>query len=200
AHIHEAHPGIPVILDAKRGDIGSTARLYAVEAFERYDADAVTVNPYLGVESVEPYLEFADRGVVILCRTSNPGSAWLQGYPSDDPTFLRVASAASEWNGNGNLMLVAGATYPEDLAKIRQIVADMPLLVPGVGAQGGDLAAALHNGCDAQGRGVVINVSRDVLYAGNDADFADAASAAAERLRDEIRSLQPQPAAGRAVV
>jgi orotidine-5'-phosphate decarboxylase len=189
-HIHSQHPGIPVILDAKRGDIGSTARLYAVEAFERYGADAVTVNPYLGKESIEPYLEFADRGIVILCRTSNPGSGWLQGYPADDPTYLRVAREAARWNENGNIMLVAGATYPEDLMNIRQCVGDMPLLVPGIGAQGGDLTAVLENGCDEQGRGLVINASRAVLYASGDQDFADAAAIAARALRDDIRALQ----------
>lgn len=192
-YIHTRHADIPVILDAKRSDIGSTARLYAVEAFERFGADAVTVNPYPGRESVEPYLQFSDRGVVILCRTSNPGSGWLQGYPADDPTFVRVARAAVEWNVDGNVMLVAGATYPEDLASIRGLVGDMPLLVPGVGAQGGDLAGALRNGCDTQGEGVVINVSRSVLYAGSGGDFAEAAATAARGVRDEIRTLQPKP-------
>jgi orotidine-5'-phosphate decarboxylase len=190
-HIHRQHPAIPVILDAKRSDIGSTARLYAIEAFERYGADAVTVNPYPGPESVEPFLEFSERGVIILCRTSNPGSAWLQGYPADAPVFVRVARAAAQWNDNGNVMLVAGATYPEDLAAIRQIVGEMPLLVPGIGAQGGDLALALRNGCDTQGQGLVINTSRNVLYASSSDDFAAAAAAAARDFRDEIRALQP---------
>ncbi|MBX3707458.1 MAG: orotidine-5'-phosphate decarboxylase [Pseudomonadales bacterium] len=191
AYIHTRHPGVPVILDAKRGDIGDTARLYAIEAYERYDADAVTVNPYLGHESVEPFLDWEDRGVVLLCRTSNPGSGWLQTHPSDAPLFLRVAEGAREWNRHGNVMLVAGATYPEDLAKIRAVVGDdVPLLVPGIGAQGGDLAAVIHNGAGREGQGLVINVSRTVLYAGRDAAFARAARTAAVQLRDEIRHLQ----------
>lgn len=185
AHIHQAHPGIPVLLDAKRGDIGDTARLYAVEAFERYDADAVTVNPYLGHESIAPYLAYADRGVFLLCRTSNPDSAWLQDHPHDDPVFLRVARSAVDWNQHGNLMLVAGATYVRDLQRIRQAVGQMPLLVPGIGVQGGDLAAALAAGLDDQGHGVLINTSRSVLYAG-DGEMS-AVAAAARNLRDQIR-------------
>ncbi|MFU8817903.1 MAG: orotidine-5'-phosphate decarboxylase, partial [Pseudomonadales bacterium] len=150
-YIHEQHPQIPVILDAKRGDIGATAQLYAMEAFERYDADAVTVNPYLGEESIAPYLAYPGRGVILLCRTSNADSAWLQAYPPENPLFLRVASAAREWD-NGHLMLVAGATYADDLRRIRAAAGDMPLLVPGVGAQGGDLASVLAVGVDSRGR------------------------------------------------
>ena len=192
SYIHTHYSDLPVILDAKRGDIGSTARLYAREAFDRYGADAVTVNPYLGHESVEPYLDYADRGVVILCRTSNPGSAWLQDYPAENPSYLRIAQAAAQWNLNGNVMLVAGATYPENLACIRQIVGDMPLLVPGIGAQGGDLARVLDHGADQLGAGLVINTSRAVLYASTEHDFGDAAAVAARGLRDEIRALQRQ--------
>ncbi len=192
SYIHTHYSDLPVILDAKRGDIGSTARLYAREAFDRYGADAVTVNPYLGHESVEPYLDYADRGVVIVCRTSNPGSAWLQDYPAENPSYLRIAQAAAQWNLNGNVMLVAGATYPENLACIRQIVGDMPLLVPGIGAQGGDLARVLDHGADQLGAGPVINASRAVLYASTERDFGDAAAVAARGLRDEIRSLQRQ--------
>ena len=196
-HVHEHHPGIPVILDAKRGDIGDTARRYAVEAFERYDADAVTVNPYLGPESLAPYLEYGDRGVIVLCRTSNPDSAWLQRYPdAGEPVYLRIARAASEWNAaSGNVMLVAGATYPDELAGIRAQVGDMPLLVPGVGAQGGDLAAVLRHGSDSQGRGLVINASRAVLYAAPESTPERAAQA----LRDEMRTLAGQLAAEPAI-
>jgi len=190
-YIQARHPEVPVILDAKRGDIGDTARLYAIEAFERYGADAVTVNPYLGRESVEPFFAWPDRGVVLLCRTSNAGSGWLQEHPVEDPVFLRVAGAAREWNRHGNLMLVAGATYPEDLRRIRAVAGDLPLLVPGIGAQGGDLAAVLENGRDSVGQGLVINASRAVLYAGSGADFAAAARAAALALRDEIRAYRP---------
>lgn len=189
AYIHRRHPGLPVILDAKRGDIGDTARLYAIEAFERYDADAVTVNPYLGSESIRPFLDYPGRGVIVLCRTSNPDSAWLQQYPAEAPVYLRVAQAAADWNGQGNVMLVAGATYPEELGRIRQVVGDLPLLVPGVGAQGGDLEAVLRQGADAAGRGLVINVSRSVLYASGD-DPAPGARAAAEGLRSRISGLQ----------
>ncbi len=186
-HVHRCHPGVPVILDAKRGDIGDTARRYAVEAFERYGADAVTVNPYLGPESVEPFLDYRDRGVFVLCRTSNPDSAWLQNHPADDPVFLRVASAASGWNAHGNVMLVAGATYAEDLARIRAAAPDLPLLVPGIGAQGGDLEAVLAAGLDDRHRGLVINASRSVLYAPGEGDHADASRRAAADLRDAIR-------------
>jgi orotidine-5'-phosphate decarboxylase len=190
AHLHANHPNVPVILDAKRGDIGATARLYAQEAFERYDADAVTVNPYLGRESLEPYLAYRDRGVFLLCRTSNQDSAWLQNYPPDQPVFLRVASATRSWNRYGNLMLVAGATYAEDLRRIREAAGNLALLVPGIGAQGGDLAAVLAAGLNDQGRGLVINASRSVLYADSGDTFAHAARAAAAALRDEIRGLR----------
>src|SRR5690606_35583231 len=153
AHIHAAHPGVPVILDAKRGDIGSTAQRYAVEAFERYDADAVTVNPYLGSDSLQPYLERADRGVVVLCRTSNPGAGDLQDLVVEGrPLYQHVAAmAATAWNGHGNVALVVGATWPDQLREVRAIVGDMPLLVPGVGAQGGDAAGVVTNALAADG-------------------------------------------------
>ena len=175
-------PDVPVILDAKRGDIGSTAERYAVEAFERYGADAVTVNPYLGPESIKPFLAYQDRGVIVLCRTSNPDSGWLQDYPAEDPVHLRVARAAAEWNSNGNVMLVTGATYPQQLAAIRGLVGDMALLVPGIGAQGGDLDAAVAAGLASNGQGLVFNTSRAVLYASPDTNYADAARAVAEQL------------------
>ena len=207
-YIHEHHPAIPVILDAKRGDIGSTARLYAQEAFVRYAADAVTVNPYAGEESVQPYLEYADRGVIVLCRTSNTGSDWLQTYPQMypemEPVYLRVADAATRWNTNGNVMLVAGATFPEELGAIRARVGDMPILVPGIGAQGGDLRSVITVGCDSRGAGLVINASRSVLYASDGPDFtgsfAQGAADAAREMRDEIRKLQSELAPDRAVV
>lgn len=188
-YVRARYPQVPVILDAKRGDIGDTARLYAIEAFERFGADAVTVNPYLGRESVEPFLAWPDRGVIVLCRTSNPDSGWLQEHPAEDPVFLRVARAAREWDVHGNLMLVAGATYPEDLRRIRSVAGDMPLLVPGIGAQGGDLAAVLANGRNSSGKGLVINASRAVLYASGGDDYAQAARAAAQVLRDQIRAI-----------
>lgn len=188
AYIHEAHSGVPVILDAKRGDIGSTAQHYAAEAFERYRADAVTANPYLGRDSVQPFLDRADKGVVLLCRTSNPGSRDLQELDvGGRKLYQHVAElVAREWNGNGNCALVVGATWPEELADVRRRVGAMPLLVPGVGAQGGDVEAVVRNGCTTDGAGLVISSSRAILYAGNDGDFATAAREAAMRLRDEI--------------
>lgn len=188
-HVHAAHPGIPVILDAKRGDIGSTAAQYATEAFDRYGADAVTANPYLGRDSLQPFLDRADRGVVILCRTSNPGAADLQDLvlAGGQPLYQHVAeTAAREWNGNGNCMLVVGATWPRQLAEVRSIVGDLPLLVPGVGAQGGDVEAVVRNGCTANGTGLLVSSSRAILYASAADDHAGASGAAARALRDEI--------------
>lgn len=189
AHIHDRHPQVPVILDAKRGDIGSTAKHYAVEAFERYAADAVTLNPYLGGDALQPFLDYADRGCVILCHTSNPGAAKLQELQVDGrPLYQQVAaSVAREWNTNGNCALVVGATYPEQLAQVRSIVGDsMPLLVPGIGAQGGDVEAVVRNGRNPQGTGLMVSASRAVLYASSDKEFAAAARTEARRLRDEI--------------
>ena len=188
AHIHAQHPGVPVILDAKRGDIGSTAAFYAAEAFDRYGADAVTVNPYLGRDSLEPFLARADKGVVILCRTSNAGARDLQDLDvGGRKLYQHVAeTAAREWNANRNCLLVVGATYPGELADVRAIVGEMPLLVPGVGAQGGDVEAVVRNGATKDGTGLVISSSRAILYAGDGPDFADAARAAALALRDEI--------------
>ncbi|MDR7097698.1 orotidine-5'-phosphate decarboxylase [Lysobacter niabensis] len=193
AHIHAAHPGTPVILDSKRGDIGSTAQHYATEAFDRYGADAVTANPYLGRDSVQPFLDRADRGVVILCRTSNPGAGDLQDLVVSDnsrggrPLYQHVAEkVARDWNGHGNCALVVGATWPEQLREVRAIVGDVPFLVPGVGAQGGDVEAVVTNAKTADGTGLVVSSSRAVLYASNGADFATAAANAAKALRDEI--------------
>lgn len=192
AHIRRHHPAIPVILDAKRGDVGSTAEMYAREAFERYQADAVTVNPYLGFDSLQPFLDFADKGVIVLCRTSNPGARDLQDIVSDGSKLYELVAekAARDWNANGNVLLVVGATYPQELRQIRAIVGDMPILVPGVGAQGGDVAAVLANGATADGTGLVISSSRAVLYAGGGEDYALAARAAALKLRDEINACR----------
>jgi orotidine-5'-phosphate decarboxylase len=188
AHIRRQHPAIPVILDAKRGDIGSTAEMYAREAFERYQADAVTVNPYLGLDALAPFLTHADKGVIVLCRTSNPGAREVQDIESNGRKLYQIIAekAARDWNANGNVLLVVGATYPEELARIRAIVGDMPILVPGVGAQGGDLTAVVANGVTAVGTGLVISASRAVLYAGGGTDYAQAARLAAQTLRDEI--------------
>ncbi|MDE1898971.1 MAG: orotidine-5'-phosphate decarboxylase [Xanthomonadaceae bacterium] len=191
AHIHDRHPGVPVILDAKRGDIGSTAARYAQEAFDRHAADAVTVNPYLGRDSVQPFLDRADKGVVLLCRTSNPGARDLQDLRLADGGGERLyqhvaATVAREWNANGNCLLVVGATCPQELADVRRRVGDMPLLVPGVGAQGGDVAAVVGNGKTASGGGLLISSSRAILYASGGSDFAAAARTATRALRDAI--------------
>ncbi|MGO1718753.1 MAG: orotidine-5'-phosphate decarboxylase [Luteimonas sp.] len=192
AHLHTIHPEVPVILDAKRGDIGSTARHYATEAFDRYRADAVTANPYLGRDSVQPFLDRADRGVVILCRTSNPGAGDLQDLPvrtagGERPLYQHLAETiARDWNGNGNCALVVGATWPEQLREVRAIVGDMPLLVPGVGAQGGDAEAVVRNARSHDGTGLMVSSSRAILYAASGDDYAEAAAASARGLRDTI--------------
>ena len=189
-YIRQKHPDIPVILDSKRGDVGNTATRYAIEAFERYEADAVTVNPYLGTDSLEPFLNYADRGVIVLCRTSNPGAGDLQDLDVGGRTlYQKVAEmAAARWNSHGNCCLVVGATYPKELAQVRAIVGDMPLLVPGVGAQGGDVEAVVKNGQTKDGTGLMISSSRGILYAASGEGFAAAARAAAQTLRDQINA------------
>ncbi len=193
AHIHRQHPLIPLVLDAKRGDIGSTAEQYAVEAFERYKADAVTVSPYMGSDSIEPYFAWPDRGVIVLCRTSNPGGSDLQFLETGgEPLYLRVASLVAEkWNRHGQCGLVVGATFPAELAAVRaRVGADMPLLVPGVGAQGGDVLATVKAGCNAAGTGMMINSSRAILYASNGEDWQEAAAQVARETRDAINAAR----------
>ncbi len=188
-HIHAKHPQVPVVLDAKRGDIGATAQQYAREAFERYKADALTVNPYMGFDSVEPYLEWKDRGLIVLCRTSNPGGSDLQFLQVDGgrKLYQHVAElVATKWNPHGQAALVVGATFPQELADVRTIVGDLPLLVPGIGAQGGDVEATVKAGRSAAGTGLMISSSRAILYAGKGEDFADAARAVALATRDEV--------------
>lgn len=193
AHVHAAHPGIPVILDGKRGDIGSTAVHYATEAFDRHGADAVTVNPYLGRDSVQPFLDRADKGVIVLCRTSNPGAGDLQDLMvhGDDgavlPLYQHVArKVARIWNANGNCALVVGATWPRQLREVRALVGDLPLLVPGVGVQGGDVEAVVTHAKTADGSGLMISSSRAILYAAAGDDFAEAAAGATKQLRDLV--------------
>ena len=195
-YIHKTHPGVPVILDAKRGDVGNTAERYAIEAFERYGADAVTVNPYLGGDALEPFLRHADKGVAILCRTSNPGARDLQDCVIGARKLYQVVAelAAERWNSRGNCLLVVGATYPGDLAEVRALVGDMPLLVPGVGAQRGDVAQVVQNGQTTQGSGLIISSSRGILYASSGEDFAGAARAATQQLRAQINSSRTRPA------
>lgn len=189
-HIRDSHPDVPLILDAKRGDIGDTAALYAREAFERYGAHAVTVNPYLGTDSLEPFLSHPGRGVIVLCRTSNAGSGEFQsGLIEGAPLYERVARTATDvWARRGEVALVVGATYPDELARVRSIVGDMALLVPGIGAQGGDVAAVVRAGRDSSGYGLIVNSSRAVLYADSGTGFATAARAVASATRDAIRA------------
>lgn len=197
AHIRARYPDIPVILDAKRGDIGSTSAAYARFAFDAMRADAVTLHPYLGREALDPFLQRGDRGCLILCRTSNPGSGEFQNLAlrdasgSEQPLYQRVAHAvATEWNTHGNCALVVGATYPDELRSVREIVGDLPILVPGIGAQGGDLEGVVRSGLDANGAGLMISLSRSVLYASNGADFADAGRREAERVMRAINDLR----------
>jgi orotidine-5'-phosphate decarboxylase len=200
AHIHTHHPGIPVILDAKRGDIGSTAEHYAQEAFERYKADAVTVSPYMGFDSIEPYLAYKDKGVIMLCRTSNPGGSDLQALTlssgnadSQAPSmkvYEHVAHLANNaWNRSGQLGLVVGATFPSELARVRELAPELPLLIPGVGAQGGDVEQTVKAGRRKDGYGMMINSSRAILYADSGANFGQAAAQAAQTTRDQIRAF-----------
>ena len=194
-YVHRTYPGVPVILDAKRGDIGNTAERYAIEAFERYGADAVTVNPYLGGDSLEPFLKHADKGVLVLCRTSNPGAGDLQDLMIGSRRLYQVVAelAARQWNSRGNCLLVVGATYPRQLAEVRELVGDMPLLVPGVGAQGGDVVQAVQNGQTRSGTGLIVSSARAILYASAGEDFARAARAATETLRAQINSARRRP-------
>ena len=187
-YIHRSHPGVPVILDSKRGDVGNTAERYAIEAFERYAADAVTVNPYLGRDALEPFLRHEDKGVIVLCRTSNPGARDLQDLDvGGRKLYHRVAElAARQWNSRGNCLLVVGATYPRELAEVREITGNMPFLVPGVGAQGGDVDQAVRSGQTADGTGLIISSSRSILYASSGEDFAAAARKATMTLREQI--------------
>ena len=188
-YVRETYPGLLLILDAKRGDIGPTAQQYAREAFDRYGADVVTVNPYLGTDSLEPYLAYKGHGILVLCRTSNPGGDDFQSLDvKGEPLFAHVAHrAALEWSEMGECGLVVGATFPDELGTVRGIVGDMPILVPGVGAQGGDVEATVAAGATPDGFGMMINSSRAILYSSSGADFAEAARTEAIATRDTIR-------------
>ncbi|CAM4212027.1 orotidine-5'-phosphate decarboxylase [Kerstersia similis] len=194
AHLRSHHPDKVLVLDAKRGDIGSTAEHYALEAFERYQADAVTVSPYMGSDSVEPYLRWKDRGIIVLCRTSNSGGADFQELliGDGDPLYLRVADVVrQQWNTDHQCSLVVGATRPEELARVRARVGDdIPLLVPGIGAQGGDIPKTVKAGLNSRGTGMMINSSRAVLYASRDEDWREAAARAAQETRDAINACR----------
>ena len=192
SHIKDVAPEAVLVGDCKRGDIGSTAAAYARAMFDVWDFDTVTLHPYLGIESVEPFTERADRGAIIVCRTSNPGAAELQalrltGGGDEGTLYEHTARLASEWNTRGNVGIVVGATYPGEMAELRDQHPDMPFLIPGVGAQGGDVEAATRAGVNARGRGVMISSSRGIIYASEEtATFAGAARQAAVTLRDQI--------------
>ena len=179
---------IPIIADAKRGDIGNTGSAYATALFDVLGFDAATVNPYLGGDSLAPFLERKDKGIFVLCRTSNPGAADLQDLLLADgrPLYQAVAEKAREWNRHGNVGLVVGATYPKETTKIREICPDMTFLMPGIGAQGGDLSAGVRAALNSSGEGLIVSVSRQVLYASRGRDYAAAARRAAQELRDRI--------------
>jgi orotidine-5'-phosphate decarboxylase len=185
-------PGhIPIIGDAKRGDIGNTAKAYARAVFDAFGCDAVTVSPYLGFDSIEPFLQYRDKGIFVLCRTSNKGARDFQDIrsASGEPLYREVARKSGEWNVQGNIGLVVGATYPDELKEIRQLCPGMPLLIPGIGAQGGDLARVVKDGVDSRGEKAIIAVSRQVLYASSGSDFAEAARRNAELLMTQITAL-----------
>jgi orotidine-5'-phosphate decarboxylase len=185
-HIHRVAPAVPVILDAKRGDIGSTAEQYAREAFERYQADAVTLSPFMGFDSIEPYLQYEGKGLILLCRTSNPGGSDLQAQTlaSGERVYEHIARLAQgPWNRNGQLGLVVGATRPAEIERVRVLAPTLPLLIPGIGAQGGDAQAAVRAGWRRDAP-IIVNSSRAILYAGNGADFAEAARQAALSTRE----------------
>ncbi|MGA2655226.1 MAG: orotidine-5'-phosphate decarboxylase [Gammaproteobacteria bacterium] len=190
--IKEHFPHIPVILDAKRGDVGSTAKQYALEAFDRYQADAVTVNPYLGFDSLEPFLEYKNKGVIILCHTSNKGAQDIQElHVNDIFLYEKIASlAAQQWNHHQNIALVIGGTYPQALSKIRNIIGDMLILVPGIGAQGASIEDAVTHGKTQDGGGLIISASRSILYASHHDDFAKDSRKVATKLRDEINQYR----------
>ncbi|GAB3765828.1 orotidine-5'-phosphate decarboxylase [Ramlibacter monticola] len=195
-HLRANYPHVPVILDAKRGDIGSTAEQYAREAFERYGADAVTLSPFMGFDSVQPYLKYPEKGAFLLCRTSNPGGddlqnqrlASVEGQPLLYEHVARLAQGS--WNLNGQLGLVVGATYPNEIERVRDLAPTLPLLIPGVGAQGGDAQATVRAGWRAKGP-IVVNSSRSILYASSGIDFAEAARAEALRTQQLLRASLP---------
>jgi len=193
-YIRETYPHIPIILDAKRADIGSTNLGYVKAAFDIIGVDAITVHPYLGKEALAPFLARREKGIIVLAKTSNPGSAEFQNLSvgeSQEPLYQVVARhVASTWNSNGNCALVVGATYPAELKKVRTIVGDMPILIPGIGAQGGEVAATVIAGKDSRGRGMIINSSRSIIFASQGPDFAQAARKATEHLRAEINKYR----------
>jgi len=182
-------PSVPIILDAKRGDIGNTNEGYIEAIFDRLGADAITVQPYMGAKAIRPFLERKEKGVIILCRTSNDGAGEFQDLQVDGvPLYMRVAEHVSEqWNKNGNCGLVVGATYPKELAEVRSVAPELPILIPGIGAQGGDLEASVKAGLDVGGRGIWINSSRSIIFASGGRDFAEKAAECAQTLHGAIQ-------------
>lgn len=191
-YIRERYPDIPIILDFKNGDIGNTNNYYAGFAFRHLQVDAITIQPYEGQKALQPFLDCKEKGIIVLCKMSDEGSGEFQDLEVNGrKLFLEVADrVATKWNANGNCLLVVGATYPDDLAQVRQLAGDMTILVPGIGAQGGDIEAALKAGLNSDGKGLIINSSRAILYASDGEDFAEAAGAAATKMRDEINQYR----------
>lgn len=187
-YIREKTSSMVIILDAKQADIGNTNDGYVTEDFEYYGADAVTVHPYLGMEAMKPFLDRSDKGVIVLCVTSNPGSEEFQDLMVDgEPLYQRVAgNVSSNWNYNGNCALVVGATYPDELEEVREIVGDMPILIPGIGAQGGDLEKTVLAGRDSKNQGMIVNSSRGIIFASSGEDFAEVARREAQKLHEAI--------------
>lgn len=193
-HIKDNYPDIPVILDAKRADIGNTNNGYVQAAFDQLGVDAITVHPYLGREAMRPFLDRKDKGIIVLARTSNPGAGEFQDLPvgqAQEPLYRVIArQVAQSWNANGNCAIVVGATYPKELAEIRGIVGNMPILIPGIGAQGGEVEATVNAGKDSRTWGMIVNSSRGIIFASKGADFALAARQATEQLRGEINKFR----------
>lgn len=187
-YIKKNYPEVPIICDAKRADIGSTSKQYAISLFDNYDFDAVTVNPYLGFDGLEPFMEYKDKGIIILCRTSNPGAADFQDIKiNGKPFYLRVAEKIVEWNKKyNNCLMVVGSTWPEEMKKIREMAPNMFFLVPGTGTQGGDLENTIKNGLTKDKSGLIISVSRAIIYASKDNDFAEKAREKSIIFKDEI--------------
>lgn len=187
-YLREQHPDIPIILDAKRADIGSTNEGYVQYIFDYLGVDAVTLQPYLGSEALRPFLDRADKACIILCRTSNPGAGELQDLPvSGQPLYQYVArQVVEQWNAHGNCMLVVGATYPAEMAAVRELAGDMTFLVPGIGAQGGDVEKTVRAGINSRKAGMIINSARAIIFASSGTDYAAAARAEAQRARNEI--------------
>jgi len=192
SYAKQNYPDVPLILDAKRNDIGNTASMYAKQAFEILGADAVTVNPYMGGDSLEPFTEYKDKGVIVLCRTSNPGAKDLQDLEAEGKKIYQIVAekVANEWNKNKNCLIVVGATYPGELKQIREIIGDMPILLPGIGAQGGDVKKAMEAGLDSNKQGLIVHSARGIIYAGSDENFAETSAEKAKELRDEINKYR----------